>query len=90
MRECHDGIYAPLPSGDFGPETVGNLLGDAIDAAHGRDDPDLVPDAHLSVGAAEAQEGAFFRGLGDLHQRRPVAVFQQAFQIGLDAGVVHL
>ena len=89
VRERHNGVDTPLLPGDFGLETIYNLLADTIDAAHGGNHPNLVSDANLPVGAAETLESALLRRLRNLHQSRAVAVFQQALEVGLDAAVVH-
>jgi|GEM_PF-5488026 len=84
-------------------ESADDFFADAVHAADGGDDPDLVAYAHLAVGAAEALEGAgrFFASLrmtavilrlaeGSHIIQRLVLVVQQALEIGLDAGVVDL
>ena len=90
VGECDDGVDGTFATGDFGLETADNLLADAVDAAHGGDDPYLVADAHLTVATAETHERAADRRRGDFHQRGVVTIVQKAFQIGFYAGMVDL
>ena len=89
MRESDDGIDTPLLPGDFRLEAFHDRLADTVHAAHVGDDPDLVAHAYLPVSPAEALEGPLDGCIGNVHQGRLVAIFQQALQVGLDAGVVH-
>ena len=57
VRKVDDGVHASLPAPDFFLEPADNLLADAVHAAHRGYHPNLVADAHLAVGAAEALEG---------------------------------
>ncbi len=54
VRESDDRIDTPLLSGDFRLEALHDGLADPVHTTHVGNDPDLVADAHLPVGAAEA------------------------------------
>ena len=87
-------------TGNLFLESADNFFADAVHAAHGGNDPDLVADAHLAVGAAEAFEGArFFAALrmtrvilrfteGSYVVQGLVFIVQEAFQVGFDTFVV--
>ena len=70
-------------------ELLGQLVGNAVHAAHGRDNPNLVSHAHVAVFAAVTFEGAVFMGDAKFHVDRVVRVFQQSGQVGLDLLLVN-
>ena len=56
VGEGHDGVDRAFTPCDLASELLCELLTDAVDTAHCRDDPYLVADTHLPVGTAEAFE----------------------------------
>ena len=87
VRIGHDGIYTFAAR--FGTQGFGQLVGNAVHAAHGRDDPDFIAYAHVAVLAAVALEGQVPVGNVQVCLYRMVGVFQQAGQIGLYVVFVH-
>lgn len=87
VRIGHDGVYAFAAR--FGTQGFGQLVGNAVHAAHGRDDPDFIAYAHVAVLAAVALEGQVPVGNVQVCLYRMVGVFQQAGQIGLYVVFVH-
>ena len=63
---------------------------EVVDAADGRDHPDVVADADLSVGAAVAHERAGVGGFLHRLELRFVRVLQQIAEIGCDVVRVHV
>ena len=74
--------------GKFFLEAAYDFLADAVHAPYGGNDPYLVADTHLAVGAAETAETALLRRLGNLYEGGGVAIVQQTLEIGLDTTVV--
>ena len=70
-------------AGNQGLRLLLNGCGNVVDAAHGRDDPELVAHGSASVGPAEALEEPLFRGRS-LRDLPVVGVGQQVAQPGLD------
>ena len=68
-----------------------NLTRDAVDAAYGRQDPQLVADPDVAIGAAIDLHLAIARLRRHLDKLRPVVVLVQIAQVGARvAGVDHL
>ena len=57
MGEVEDAVDALELACESLAGLLDDLLDDAVDATYGGDDPDLVADAYLSVGALVALEG---------------------------------
>ena len=69
---------------EFGDDVVGN----AIDAAHGRDNPNLVADADFTIGAFVTVEGEFAVGVLKRHLLWLPCVFERSRKVGLYVFVV--
>ena len=89
VREGDYGVHAAHVSGFLLPETAGYLLSRTVHAAYGRNHPDLVTYAYVSVRAPETLEAACPAVRRNVLQLRTVAVFQHAGKCGLYAAVVY-
>ena len=88
VGEGDNRVDTPHPAGHLAAKALGDLFGDAVDAAHRREDPDLVPDPDLAVRPPEAAEGPQLRRRGDLDEGGVVPVVEESLEVGFDAAVV--
>ena len=93
MREVEDAVDAfNLVTTKGCTSLFDNLLDDAVDATYGRDDPDFVADAYLTIGTHIALEGELLtRWLIFLQSLDvDVAVIKRAGEVGLDILVIEI
>lgn len=85
MREVEDTVDTAEVVIQFGLGALDDLLDDAIDTAYGRDDPDFVTDADLTIGTHVTLEGELLGWLlaGEALET-DIAVVERAGKVGLD------
>ena len=88
MGESDDFLHCRIIRQDIA-ESAGDSFSDTVDAAHGRNDPQLVSYPDSPVASPVAFERGFYLRFGDLCRHRRIFVFKDAFKIGFQYPVVY-